>query len=245
MSNESHGKFVTFPLCWLAARRAWDRLLTGALGYGAVYYLRHQHRDFEERRRRVKDIADMENEARSVLGFTGGDLPYWEERYAEITAFEETFSGKTYSVRLPTTLLFESRDGDGLSEAEMRVHLAILSILGSKGYAKAGWVPIRYRAAGYLKKPPVDVPLLSRGQIDRAIKVLVGRGLWIVYGYTGKGTRVGERYWTNRMPLEKLVAAVLAGKKKRNDAYADMQRKAAAVVSSLAPAPALSTSRAP
>jgi hypothetical protein len=110
-------------------------------------------------------------------------------------------------------------------------------MVGSRLYARAGWEPLSHRAAGYLRKPPEGTATLSRGQVDRALQYLVGRGLWQVYGYTGAGKHVGVRYWSNRLPLEKLVALIEGQKSKRN-AYSEMIQQGAKLAASAANAPA-------
>lgn len=227
-----HGKFITFPICWLSAGRDWPETLNKALGYGVTYYLLSQHDTLAVPKH---ETAALEEEARSAIGISGGTLAAWRQAYSLVSDFAAEFGrqhGPTFSVRLNTPLLFESRDGDGLSERDLRVHCALLSMLGSKGYVRAGWQPLAYRAAGYLRRP-TNAPLLSRHQVDRALRELVGRGLWQCYAYTGRGAHAGVRYWSNRLNLEQLVAAVHRSKKTA-DAYAKQQAEAAKIAAKLA-----------
>jgi hypothetical protein len=247
LSQQEHGGFITMPLCWLSAQLPWRDLMQRALGYGFYHYLLQTHDSPHEIQ---ADPDAAENEVRRVIGISGGSLSVWEREHREISKFEREFTSaglSTYHPRLDTSLVFEARDDGGISENEMRVHIALVSALGAKGYMRLGWKPIQWRAAGFLTQPdePAGEHMLSRGQIDRAAHGLIARGLWRCYSY-GSGRHPGERYWTNRqhISLEKLVELVHQAKAKRN-AYAEQQRKAAEYAATLSSNGALLTCAAP
>ena len=231
-----HGKFFVFPLCWFAAPAPWEEQVGRMFGYGVTYYLLGEHGTVGALR---SNRSEVEEEARRVIGFHGGSLNAWIDDHGAIVKWEaqfaETTGGKTFHPRISTNLYFEARNGDGLTERDFKVHVALLSALGSKGYVRLGWKPIQYRAAGYLKRPPEGVAVYSRGQIERSLRELVARGLWVCYSY-GRGKNAGERYWSNRLTLEQLVAAVCAAKQKQQDAYATMQAKAVGLTHAHLPA---------
>jgi hypothetical protein len=232
MSEE--GGFITMPLCWLNADRKWKGTLDAALEYGFYHFLLQS---LGGEAAIKADRQKAEEAARRAIGFRGGNLSNWKKSHDEVAVFERSFTaqhGPTFHPRIDSRLGFEARDGEGISEHEMRVHIALLSALGSKGFMRLGWKPIQWRAAGFLRRPPEGTSgLLSRGQIDRAVRSLVARGLWVCYSYP-PNKHAGERYWTNRrsITLENLVAMVHKAKAKGSD-YAEQQQRAAEIAAKL------------
>ncbi len=159
--------------------------------------------------------ADIMEWAREYLGFAGGGLDYFCLESAE---YRRVLSGLVREdealpfVRLPASLLMELRDGE-LSPRDFRAHVSLLSIVGAAEYRRVTWQTIATRSGGYLRDPSKGDRALSRWQVDAALEVLRGRGLWVVANYRRKGHRGGgERWFSNRLPVADLVKAVSATK---------------------------------
>jgi hypothetical protein len=230
-----HGKFITFPICWLSAPLPFDELLQKAISYGAYFFLQSSGDSLDEMRRQPdRHVAN----AGDTLGFSGGSLNNWAHTYNEVEKFtsaHERDHGKTFRIRVATALVFETIKGDGISERDFRVHCALLSMLGDKPFVRAGCPMIAPRAAGFLKGGPgLELPpLYSRGQIDRSLDYLRSRNLWRGYSYAGSGNKQpGIRYWTNRKSIEELVKMVHASKASRQ-ASAAQQAEAVRIVDAL------------
>lgn len=234
----SDGRFVTFPVCWLAVDKPWAELTGTVIGYGFFHYLLvlNEHSEAAV----LRSSSKSERCIHEKLRVQGGSLRRWHEDYQQVKNFETKFEaqfGRTFHPSVDLELLFETRDDKGLTEHQMRVHIALLSALGAKPFVRAGWPVLQFRAAGHLRNPGSIVKPLSRGQIERALRILVSRNLWRCYSY-GRG-HAGVRYWTNKrdVTLEKLVQLVETNKAKQQNRYfAEQQRKAAAIAATFKPA---------
>jgi hypothetical protein len=186
----------------------WSDVLPLTFGYGVIHYLNQSMPDWKHSK------TEALEKAREDIGFQGGTLQAYVDGYNAVESFARdwTHAGrKTFPIRIAKGLFFECRDGEGITEREFRILAAVFSVIGTKGYNRAGWEIIQWRAAGYLQRPPQEQPakLYPRGQIERSLIELRSRGLITCFSY-GKG-HGGIRYWApGTMPFDKLAHAVLA-----------------------------------
>lgn len=217
MSEQKTGGFFSFPLCALAMPLPWEKLLWNAFGYGVIHYADHAKPDWRSDRKGSRNKA-LEL-AQTNIGFNGGNVETYLQGFMAVEAFVSEWAKlgrKTYPVRLPTPLFFECREGEGITEREIRILAGVFSVIGSKGYARAGWEVIQWRAAGHLQRPPEGTTLYPRGQIERSLVELRTRALLSCFSY-GKG-HAGLRYWApGNKPIEQLAKEVMAGFLKRSE----------------------------
>lgn len=240
-TDEPYGKFVQFPLCLLARKetiREWWQL---GLAYGVVHFLNATREPktppFESTGPKGTTAKRRESEldrARAVIGFDGGSAHYFLELYIRASERERAWTsahGSSFPVRIGRALLFEAVEKQALTEAQIRIFLGLGSLIGLKDYAKAGWPMIQARAAGWLrpltedeKKGPDVGILYSRGQIDRACKELISRGLVSEFTYNG-----GERWWSHKLKPDELAEKIANRKTWRLNRIADQARRNADV----------------
>ncbi len=227
------GGFFQFPLCLLAQQLSFRDLLDRAFGYGVCHYLDAKETDEDDPpcwdtpwRSHTSSRNKALDQARSMIGFTGGDIERHIRLHAVVANVEtlwERQNRKTCWVRIRKDIYFDTRDEASLSERDWRVLCALYSAIGDKPFVEIGWQRIAWRAAGWLS--PVNVqsqprgPLYPRGQIERSLAKLVARHLVFVATY-----RRGQRFWSHRLSHEKLWDAIGAMKTKRPKEAADRKQ---------------------
>lgn len=192
------GGFYQFPLCLLAAPWPFETVLETAFHYGVCHYLS------------CALGADWKSEApgaafdnaRAKIGFKGGALVKFiagfERANSYVARWKEKSGRMPCFARLRTDLHFAALSGDELSEREWRLLVGIFSAIGNKPMVKLGWQQMQWRAAGWASEPEQAVgfvgPIYPRGQIERSLATLLGRGFVFAATY-----RKGERYWSHRL----------------------------------------------
>lgn len=139
------------------------------------------------------------------------------ERYDTLNTFCEGFiarHGATPEVRLKTGLVFEARDGKGISARELSVLAAIYSIIGNKpGPVLITQKRIRHRALGYKSEAVMQAELPSRTdggkpltdwQLRSTLDKLSARKFFVRSTYGNRQT-----YYSHRMTLADLRKAII------------------------------------
>lgn len=244
MSDENAGKFVQFPLCWLAAPRPIDDVIDHGFDWGVINFLNAEETrdaEFEEYTDDFPltvDSADTFKDhclktAQRRIGFLRGDIDSMLKKTGEVDRFCRNFVRHDYNVRcgvrIRSDLMFEVRNAarektkNGvMSEKDFRVLAGAYSLLGVKSYAKIGWPMFQARAAGHLspgdlekaKAGKMHGPIYTRRQIDTSLAHLVRFG-WLRTAGWGNGVQVGERYWSHRLDEKALQESVRTAKLKR------------------------------
>jgi hypothetical protein len=223
MSEESGG-FYVFPLCVLASRQPLHEIMERALWYGTVHFIEATRREAGEGSILTKStrVCDREAElerAQKAMGFKNGNID------AMIAAYRETQDAMrrhhSCTVRLKTSYHFDVLNRGALTEAQFRCMIGLYSIIGPKPYARCGYPMLQARAAGWVRPftqeqlAQADTleagPIYSRGQLDRACRELIVRG--IVHSFTFNR---GVRYWSNRATAEEIAGFILKRKTERS-----------------------------
>ncbi len=206
-AEESKGGFIQFPLCTLAIRVEFPRIVGYCIGFGVCRFME----SLEDGNR--GDEETLFERAERTVGFRGWTVEVAQREYKLALDHLEIFESKNHKtafVRIPTAYAIEMQAGEW-SENEARVFIAIASAIGQKPYTRLGWEVISWRANGHLKVT-YDPSPLTRAQVDYAATQLVGRGLLACFTLNR-----GRRFWSfpAKCSREQMARFVLAARLKK------------------------------
>jgi hypothetical protein len=200
--------YFQFPLALLAMTGTWADVVGCITSYSIESHC--ERLDGAKSKRRTKTTKTL-----------GVKVWNWLNTQQSHRTAQRFLSAVPYSgtgdatVRIKTTLAFESRDGEGLDEREFKCLCAVYSALGRKEMRRITVDEVQRRAAGCVSKTLFDT-WSDRGTVYSAKCIRTTLDELNARGFFARAT-YGRRltYYTNRQDVEKLRSSIVEYHTKR------------------------------